>query len=357
MAPPLLLIVDESALVRAHLADLAEATGFRTAMARNGEEALERMERSAPDILVTARHLDGVACHVLIRGLREHPRFAAIPIMVVTADDTREAKIELLRAGADELFTKPIYGKEFQARLGSLALRRDLTLALTSVTAERDDALARLEARNQELESLTLGLVAALEKANILNDDDTGNHIRRVCSYAALLARVHGESPAFIENMGRFAGLHDVGKVGIRDAILKKPGKLTLKEFEEMKRHTIIGADLLRSAGLPDVAWNVARHHHERWDGSGYPDQLSGEGIPLEARIVAVVDVFDALVNKRCYKPAFTLADARAVMAEASGSHLDTRLVDLFWLQIDEVLEIAAAYGDGPVDALQRGSL
>ncbi|MFZ5478556.1 MAG: HD-GYP domain-containing protein [Myxococcota bacterium] len=346
MRLPLALIVDDSALIRAHMTELAVQAGFRAVAAGDGAEAIEAISHLRPDVIVTDMYMPQLDGDEMIRRLRSLPAFRDTPILVVTSEESRQAKIELLRAGADEFLVKPVDPEEFQARLRALARRQKLALALTSMTAERDLALQRLEQRNRELEHLTLGLVAALERANSLNDDDTGNHIRRVCAYAAMLARARGCDERFVEEIGRYAGLHDVGKVGIRDAILKKPGQLTPEEYEEMKSHTLIGAELLRSAGLPPVAHNIARHHHERWDGSGYPDHLTGTSIPLEARIVAVVDVFDALVTKRVYKPAFALDEARRMMTAAAGAHLDPSLVELFFSRMDDVLRIASAMAD-----------
>lgn len=328
------------------MAGIARGLGFEVVEAGDGEVALGALNRRVPDLVVTDLHMPRLDGRALIARARAHPDMAQTPIMVVTADDARESKIELLRAGADEFIVKPFDPDELAIRLRSLARRGAVAIALTVAQRERDAALRRLEERNLELERLTLGLVVALEKANQFNDRDTGNHIRRVCAYAELLGRSVGCDEEFTDQLHRYAGLHDVGKVGIRDAILKKPGRLTDAEFEEMKTHTLIGADLLQSAGLPDVARFIALHHHERWDGTGYPFGLAGEKIPLEARIVSVSDVFDALVTQRCYKPAFALQEARKTMEGLAGTHLDPRLVRAFFERIDDVLVISTNYQD-----------
>lgn len=344
MSEPVVLIVEDDPTLRGQMCAYARALGFAVLEAGDGEEGLARLTGFTPDIIVTDLQMPRLDGRGFLARLRELPAFVETPVLVVTADAARSTKIELFRAGADDFISKPFDPDELQARLRALARRGALASALVVAQRERDTALLRLEERNQELERLTLGLVVALEKANQFNDVDTGNHIRRMSAYAALLGRLLGYPTEFVDQLRRYAGLHDVGKVGIRDAILKKPGPLTDREFEEMKTHTLIGADILQSAGLPEVARNIALHHHERWDGSGYPFGLAGENIPVEARIISVGDVFDALVSERCYKPAFDLHEARRTMEGLAGSHLDPKLVGLFFEHLDAVLQILEAY-------------
>jgi putative two-component system response regulator len=346
MHRPVALLVDDDHILRRGLMGLARRCGFEVIEASNGVEALDRVRQRTPDLIVTDLHMPQMGGKELIRRLRELPVLHEKPIMVVTADESRASKIQLLQTGADDFIVKPIDPGEFQARLRALGRRSDLVVALETTRGERDEAREKLEQRNQELEQLTLGLVAALERANSLNDSDTGNHIRRVSEFAGLLARVNGCPEDFCDQVRRYAGLHDVGKVGIRDGILKKPGKLTPDEYEEMKTHTLIGGELLRDAGLPEVACNIALCHHERWDGRGYPCQLGGEAIPLEARIVSVVDVYDALRSKRCYKPSYSWDEAVEIMRGMAGEHLDAYLVDLFLGHHEQILEIAARFSD-----------
>ena len=350
MSNPLVLIVEDEPTLRTQMGAYARGLGFDVLEAGDGEEALARLTGRSADLIVTDVQMPRMDGRALLSRLRSLQEFAETPVLVVTADGARATKIDLFHLGADDFILKPFDPDEFQARLRSLARRGTLATALSTAQRERDLALLRLEERNQELERLTLGLVVALEKANQFNDVDTGNHIRRMCAYAALLGRVLGCPDSFVEQLHRYAGLHDVGKVGIRDAILKKPGPLTEREFEEMKTHTLIGAEILQSAGLPEVACNIALHHHERWDGTGYPFGLAGERIPIEARIISVGDVFDALVSERCYKPAFNLTEARTTMESLAGSHLDPRLVRIFFEHIDSVLQILEAYRDQGVD-------
>jgi len=204
-------------------------------------------------------------------------------------------------------------------------------LLLTVSEACRKFRLARdLEAKNRRIEKLTLAMLAALESANYYNDEDTGEHIRRVARYSAVIAREAGFDEAFVRRIEMYAPLHDLGKVGVRREILGKPGKYEPEEFEEMKRHVRIGHSLLDNPAIDGMASNIALYHHECWDGSGYAAGLAGTAIPVEARIVAIADVFDALISKRVYKPAFTLEQAMAEMLAARGTKFDPDLLDIF---------------------------
>ncbi len=320
--------------------------GFHPLFAEDGSEGLAMIRREPPDLVVTDVHMPRMTGPRMLQLLRKIPDATDTPVIVVTADASRETKIRLLQSGADDFIVKPVDAQEFMARLRAQARRCSLTAELVVVRGERDQALDELRQRADELERLTFGLVSALEKANTLNDSDTGNHIRRVCELAALLSARAGYPDDFTDQVRRYAGLHDVGKVGIRDSILKKPGKLTELEFEEMKTHTLIGADMLRSAGLPQLAINIPLAHHERWDGSGYPRGLAGNGIPVEARIVAVVDVYDALRSRRCYKPGFTVERSEAILTESAGSHLDPTLVEVFLSLRAEVAAIEEKFSE-----------
>ena len=197
-----------------------------------------------------------------------------------------------------------------------------------------------VDAKIRTIEKMTLGLVTVLEDANLANDDETGNHIRRVSEYSALVAKAYGTDRDFVKRIKLYASLHDVGKVGIADAILKKPGRYTPEEFEEMKQHVVIGHRMLDSAEIDPMARNISLYHHERWNGSGYVHGLQGEEIPLEARIVSLADVFDALTTKRVYKDAFPVSKAEQIIMEERGEQFDPRVVDAFFDQKADFIRI-----------------
>lgn len=188
-----------------------------------------------------------------------------------------------------------------------------------------------LKRRNTEITRITLGLVSALEQASGENDPDTGFHIRRVSAYSKMLAEKAGLSEDLITRIERYAPLHDVGKVSIPDRILKKEGKLTDHEYTEMKHHVVAGGSILEAAGVDRIAVNICKFHHEKWDGTGYSEGLKADSIPIEARIVAIADVYDALTSIRCYKAAFSPEKAKSIMLEDSGTHFDPRLLKHFF--------------------------
>ncbi len=181
-----------------------------------------------------------------------------------------------------------------------------------------------------KLTNITLGLVGTLENANSYNDEDTGDHVKRIGEYSQLIADELKLPKEFVREVGLYASLHDIGKIGIPDSILKKPGKLTREEFHEMKKHTEIGFNLIKDLEVSPVALNIIRHHHEKWDGSGYGMGLKEEAIPLEARIVALADVYDALCQKRVYKEPFSHEEAFKIITSESGKHFDPKIVEVF---------------------------
>ncbi len=352
-----------------------------------GKEVLAALrEPPLPDLVVSDVRMPGMTGFELCEALRANPAWRSIPVLLVTGLDQLKDKVRGLESGADDFLPKPFHPVELRARVTSLlrikalhdelekknALLQDRNKQLEYLVAERTRELARLNVhlreRNEELgqanemltrlkedlASLNIGLVAALEKANELNDDDTGNHIRRVCEYSEVLARAVGQSDEFCTKIRLYASLHDIGKVGIPDSILKKPGKFTEEEFEIMKRHTRLGYELLVAARAEHMARNIALCHHERWDGTGYPQGLRGEEIPLEARIVALADVWDALTQRRCYKEALPEDKALEIVQQQRGKHFDPALVDALMAHLEEFRAIQQRYADSSPSAEER---
>ncbi|HOX16816.1 MAG TPA: HD domain-containing protein [Spirochaetales bacterium] len=215
--------------------------------------------------------------------------------------------------------------------------------ALTVAKAIDAHIQARLVIEKQEqIERLTVAMVTALENVNLINDENTGLHIKRVGSYSEFLARKVGKDEIFCRRIGLYASLHDIGKVGVPREILVKPGRYTPEEFEIMKSHVLVAERMLKGADIDEMVRNIALFHHERWDGSGYMRGLAGERIPLEARIVAIADVFDALITERPYKPALPVGDAVDFISNSSGSQFDPELVNLFLAHVDEAIALKA---------------
>ena len=322
----------------------------------DGQEVLDALaEGGSPDLILSDVMMPRINGYQVCEAVKADVRTATVAIVLVTGLHELKDKVRGLNAGADDFLHKPFHPLELRARVKSLLRIKRLNDQLEKQNALLSDEKLLLEIavkeRTREFEELTIGLTAALEKANRLNDEDTGNHIKRVCSYSEMLARGLGLSADQCNKIGRFASLHDVGKVGIPDNILKKPGKLTPEEWTEMQRHTIYGYDLLRLAGSGVIAQNIALCHHEKFDGSGYPYGLAGERIPIEARIVATADVYDALLSKRCYKEAFSLDKAEAIIREGRGKHFDPQVVDLLFKSRPQIEIIKEQYHDFDGDA------
>ncbi len=187
-----------------------------------------------------------------------------------------------------------------------------------------------IEEQGQKIEHMTMAMVAALESANFYFDEETGNHIKRISLLSENIARGAGLNEHFVKAIKLYSPLHDIGKVGVGKEILLKPGKLTKAEFEQVKEHTRIGYRILDNRIIDPVAKNIVLYHHEKWNGGGYPEGLSGESIPLEARIVSIADVYDALVSKRIYKPAFSVTESLNIIRKERGISFDPFLVDVF---------------------------
>jgi response regulator RpfG family c-di-GMP phosphodiesterase len=344
MQPPCVLVVDDSDLVRAMTADVAAHAGFRVQLAKNGAEALKMLADEPPDLVLTDVYMPAMDGSELILRMRQIPACYDVAAVVITADDSRETRIELLRAGADDVLVKPVSDEELVVRLRSIIRRR----RPQAPPARGSDPGGRaLEARVAELERVVEALAGAAEGADV-GSETIGNHARRVAGGAALLARRLGCEADYVEQIRRYAGLYDVGKGLVARALLEKPGLLAGGEVDAVRAHARLGATLLRNAGLPVIARNIAAHHHERWDGRGYPDGLAREGIPLEARIVAVVEVFDALISPRSHRPAWSLDRARAYVEDAAGTQFDPAIVRAFQEQQSAILRIAQVHADEP---------
>jgi putative two-component system response regulator len=310
---------------------------------KSGKAFLESLAEGGPlyHIVLLDVMMPEVDGFEVCRRLREEERTRFMPVIMVTGLDDTSYRIRGLELGANDYLGKPFHPLELKARMSALLRVSDLNDELKVKNGLLADDKVHLEGlvqdRTRELEDLTLGIVAALEKANEMSDVDTGLHIARVSRYSELLARAINLPAEMITKITRFASLHDVGKVGIPDEVLKKPGTLTAAEFEEMKKHTVYGYEILKLAKGDPVAQNIAWCHHEKWNGRGYPRGMSGASIPIEARVVAMADVFDALTTRRVYKNAYSLDRSREIIETEAGMHFDPVLVAALGLIWGEV--------------------
>jgi putative two-component system response regulator len=327
-----ILIVDDQEANVAVLEAMLETAGYtQLSSLADGREVAAFYTTHAPDLILLdlhMPHLDGFA--VLARLGLLIPPDSYLPILVLTADITPEAKQRALGLGARDFLTKPFDRTEVCLRIKNLLETRLLHLGLQDQNRLLE---ARVRERTQALLQAQQEIIERLALAAEYRDDETGRHAQRVGETAALLARALGVPTAQVELIRRAAPLHDVGKIGIADQILLKAGPLTGEELERMRRHAAIGAGILSGStfALLQVAEEIALSHHERWDGSGYPGGLAGAAIPLAGRIVALADVYDALTHARPYKQAWSVDEALAEIERQRGLQFDPRVVDAFW--------------------------
>ncbi len=337
----IILVVDDNPANLNVLFDIFGDMKYDVLFASDGESCLRLVEIEWPDLILLDVMMPGIDGFETCRRLKANERTRDIPVMFMTALAETVDKVKGLELGAVDYVTKPIQPEEVLARVKThLTMRKMFTML-----QDREKHLTHLvEEKTRMVGNITHALVNALENANRLNDTDTGNHIKRVGEYAAFLAAQCGCDYDFVKRIRLYAPLHDVGKVGIPDRLLRKPGAYTHEEFIEMQQHVVFGASMLNSDGIDVMARNIALYHHERWDGNGYVGKLAQEGIPLEARIVAVADVYDALVSERVYKPAFSQEEAEQIIALDAGKHFDPKLVEIFLANREEILRIKAVF-------------
>ena len=335
------LIVDDRGTARSLLEGLARTLepGVIVDSFTNPLEALEYMQQVTPDIIITDYRMPGMDGIELTRRVRAERRLADVPLIIVTVVEDRQIRYQALENGATDFLTRPIDPQECRARcLNLLALRRSQKAVSDRAQWLEDQVMqATREVRTRERETLM-----KLAKAGEYRDQETGNHIVRMSKYARLIAEELKLTAMECDEIEAAAPMHDIGKIGIPDHILLKPGKHTEEEQAIMRRHPVIGHEIL--VGSPSrylkMGAIIALGHHEKFDGSGYPQGLAGESIPLAARIVAVADVFDALTSVRPYKTAWSFQQALDFVKTESGRHFDPACVSAFEMRIDSVAAI-----------------
>jgi len=312
-------------------------------------EVISNYHATRPDLIlldINMPHLDGYQVMEQLKALND-PLLP--PIVILTAQNTKEYLLRALSAGARDFITKPFDRNELLMRVRNLL---DAQLAHRLMHEQKKVLEDMVQIRTEELRSTRLQVVQRLGMAAEYRDEETGNHILRMSHISALLARCIGWSEADCELMLNASPMHDIGKIGIPDAILLKPGKFEPPEWEIMKTHAAIGGKLLDGddSELMRMAQQIAISHHEKWDGSGYPNGLAGEAIPQSGRIAALADVFDALTSVRPYKKAWTVEAAVELIKENRGKHFDPELVDIFLQQLPAILQIRERFDEvGPL--------
>jgi len=324
---PSVVVAEDDVATRALLRVVLERAGYAVHLVENGSDALDEILRRPPDVALLDIGMPGLDGLEVTRRLRAVSTTALLPIILVTARGRLEDKVAGLDAGASDFVTKPFDPAELLARVRS--------------NQRLSTALKRLEN--------TQDVLIALASAIDAKDPVTEHHCDRVAEQATILAQTLGLSDSAIEAVTYGAVLHDIGKIGVAETVLTKPGDLTDGERAEMQRHPIIGDGILRPLRLGSIIGPIVRGHHERWDGSGYPDGLKGEAIPMGARIVAVVDAHDAMTHDRPYRPALSADQAREELLGSRGTQFDPEMVDLFLRQLADGKERRGA--DRPFSA------
>ena len=336
-----ILIVEDEAITRNRLQRFIENWGHSVFAAADGSEGLEAFLSNPVDIVITdwmMPEMDGIELTRHLRSRQNEDPY--VYVILLTTRSEKSDTVTALDTGVDDYIVKPFDPGELRARIAV----GERTVRLERALREYSEGLEKIVRRQTAVirktqEETIIRLLSALES----RDEETGGHVRRIGLYSARLAELAGWSSETVTDLRLAAPMHDIGKIGVPDAILLKRGKLTEQEFEIIKSHTTIGAQILKDSQFPmlQMAHDVALSHHERWDGTGYPKGLGGEDIMAVGRIVSLVDVFDALSRDRVYRKASPLDEVLQMMAEGRGSHFDPFFYDLFTGSLDDMLKIA----------------
>jgi putative two-component system response regulator len=355
-----LLIVDDTPENLTVLGELLQPT-YRVRAANSGLRALQiAASDPQPDLILLDVMMPEMDGYAVLAHLREDPRTRDIPVIFVTAMDATEDEEHGLGCGAVDYITKPLRPAIVMARVRAQLEVKYARDWLKDQNSYLEAEVARRMSENQLIQEVSIHALARLAETR---DPETGNHLHRTQEYVRTLSRDLQHHPRFssyltdraIEALAKSAPLHDIGKVGIPDHILLKPGRLTPEEWEVMKTHAKLGSEAIeqaeRDAAKPveflTIAKEIAHYHHEKWDGSGYPEGLQGDNIPVSARLMALADVFDALISRRVYKPPMPFEAARDIIAAERGRHFDPDVVDAFLNNFAHFRSIAERYGDG----------
>ena len=299
---------------------------YKLIFAKSGTEALRLIEKEKPDLILLDVMMPEMTGYEVCEHLKQNPLYKTIPIIFVTALNDAVDEAKGLNVGAVDYISKPVTPAVVKARVKT-------HLSLVDI---------------DELKRTRLQVIQRLGRAAEYKDNETGMHVMRMSHYSKVIALAYGHSAKEADALFLAAPMHDIGKIGIPDSIMLKPGKLTDEEFAIMQKHPEIGAEILgeSDSDLIELAKIVAMTHHEKWDGTGYPNQLKGTDIPIEGRIVALADVFDALTSVRPYKEAWPVQKALELIHSQKSKHFDPELVDLFESQLDKIIEIKNRWKD-----------
>jgi putative two-component system response regulator len=338
-----ILIVDDEPAVRQLIELWLKSAGYECMQAGNVDSACEILDRMGFELVTSDIRMPGRSGLDLVDHVQA--RFPDTPILVLTAVDETSTAIQALMQGACGYLIKPFARADLLFQVGRALEHRRLVLENRRYMLHLEQ---RVREQTEDVRRAHEETIHRLVTASLFRDEETGAHVKRTGLFSEVLARAAGWSETDADSIRLAAPMHDIGKIGIPDGILCKPGSLTSEEFETMKRHTEIGARMLAGSAwsVLMMAAEIAKHHHERWDGAGYLDGLAGDSIPVSARIVSIVDVYDALTHDRVYRPAYSERQALEIMRQQRGKQFDPDLFDLCMESLPLLREIAREHPD-----------
>ncbi len=350
---PKIMVVDDEEINRTLMEAVLEKLGYCPLLASDGAQALAMIESQRPDMILLDIVMPGMDGFEVTKRLKEDPKYKTIPIVIVSGKSEVQNRVKALESGADDFLNKPFDSTELRARIGSLLKAKAYNDRLVNYQKELEMEVSKrtsqLKISLEKIKSLSLDAIYRLSRAAEYKNKETGDHIKRVSHYAQAIASQIGLNQTTVEAILYATPMHDIGKIGIPDVILLKPGKHDEAEWKIMKQHTTIGARIMEGSdyGFLKLAAVIALTHHERWDGSGYPYGLKGKKIPLAGRIAALADFFDAMTSDRPYrsKP-YSIEHTFEKIKESSGSHFDPEVVNSFIKVSSKIWEIKQKFRD-----------
>ncbi len=348
-----ILVVDDDRMSRLLLNTILSRISYRVSEAFDGEDCLEKAESFCPDLILMDVGMPGMDGLDVTRLLKNNDETKNIPVMIISGHDDLEDRVRAVEAGAEDFLPKPVEQTILKAKVKSLLkikeyndnvhnYQKKLEKEVEKKTSNLKQALDDLQIASEKLRLYSMDTILRLSQAAEYKDTDTGEHIQRISYYIQAIGKAMTLSDEEIEAYQYASPMHDVGKIGIPDNILMKPGPLDDSEWEIMKQHTVIGGKILggSDSSILKTAETIALTHHEKWNGKGYPYGLKGLDIPMAGRITAIADVFDALTSKRPYKEPFSVDTAFEIMAEDRGKSFDPELLDAFFSIKNEIADI-----------------
>ena len=343
----LILVVDD-AEINLKIAEKIISREYSVECVSSGEDCLAYLMDHNPDLILLDLHMPELDGFEVMEKLKASANWKDIPVIFLTADSDHDSEIQGFELGAMDFITKPFVAEVMMKRVARVL---ELSTLQKNLVSEVKKQTAVAEERREKVEQMSIRMIQAFATTLDAKDAYTNGHASRVAQYAAALAKKLGWDAERIESLKSAAILHDIGKISVPDRVLNKTGRLSDEEFGMIKAHTLVGSDILEKTGLFEFAQDVARHHHERYDGTGYPDRLSGENISCEARIVGIADAFDAMSSKRVYRPALPLPSIKDELIKGKGTQFDPTFADIFIEmfehgELDSIMQAYRGAGD-----------